>query len=128
MNTPAFFIKWLPKHPEVTRTPNQVFSFAKDFGTMVLQLIQTKTIAALGTVTPGSTTLQYHFEPMIHHDLTGNPTTIIGDSSNKQGEFSLVKVHIASFRLFPYLGPERITPFHPTVTSSQKNFSMTQLI
>jgi hypothetical protein len=44
---------------------------------------------------------------MIHHDLTGNPTTIIGNSSNKQGEFSLVKVNIASFRLFPYLGPKR---------------------
>jgi hypothetical protein len=57
-------------------------------------------------VTPGFTTLQYLFELMIHHDLTGNPTTIIGNSSNKQGEFSLVKVDIASFRLFPYLGPK----------------------
>jgi hypothetical protein len=46
------------------------------------------------------------FDLMIHHDLTGNPTTIIGNSSNKQGEFILVKVDIASFRLFPYLGPE----------------------
>jgi hypothetical protein len=63
---------------------------------MVLKLIQTKTI----------TTLQYLFNPMIHHDLIGNPTTIIGNSSNKQGEFSLVKVDIASFHLFPYLGPE----------------------
>jgi hypothetical protein len=44
---------------------------------------------------------------MSHHDLTGNPATIIRNSSNKQGEFSLVKVDIASFRLFPYLGPER---------------------
>jgi hypothetical protein len=44
---------------------------------------------------------------MIHHDLTGNPTTIIGNSSNKQGGFSLLKVDIASFRLFPYLGHER---------------------
>jgi hypothetical protein len=40
---------------------------------------------------------------MFHHDLTENPTTIIGNSSNKQGEFSLVKVDIASFRLFPYV-------------------------
>ncbi len=52
MNTPSFFIKSLPKLPEVKGTPEQVFSFAKDFGTMVLKLIQTKTIAALGTVTP----------------------------------------------------------------------------
>ncbi len=44
---------------------------------------------------------------MIHHDLTGNPTTIIGDSSNKQGEFSLVKINIASSHLFPYIVPKR---------------------
>jgi hypothetical protein len=106
MNIPSFFMESLPKRPEVTGAFYQVFSFAKDFGTMVLKLIQTKTIAALGTVTPGSTTLQYLFDPMIHHDLTGNLTTIISNSSNKQGEFSLVKVDIRSFRLFPYLGPE----------------------
>jgi hypothetical protein len=106
MNTPSFFTESLPKCPEVTGTPNQVFFFAKDFGTMVLKLIQTNTIAALGTVTPGSTTLQYLSDPMIHHDLTGNSTTIIGNSSNKQGEFSLMKVDTASFCLFPYLDPE----------------------
>jgi hypothetical protein len=107
MNTPSFFTKLLPKGPEVLGTPDQVFAFAKDFGSMVLKLIQTKTIEALGMVTPGSTTLQYLFDPMIHHDLTGNLTTIIRNSSNKQGEFSLMKVNIASFCLFPYLGPKR---------------------
>ncbi len=82
----------------------------------------------MGTVTPGSTTLQYLFDPMIHHDLTGNPTTIISNSSNKQREFSLVNVNIESFCLFPYLGPKRTFDIlYPTVTSSQKNFSMTQL-
>jgi hypothetical protein len=133
MNTPSFFTKLLPKHPEVTRTPNQVFFFAEDFGTMVLKLIQTKTITALGTVTPGSTTLQYLFDLMIHHDLTGNLTTIIGNSSNKQGEFSLVKVDIASFRLFPHLGPNRtfntllphgdkLTEENPNDTTDLKSF------
>jgi hypothetical protein len=101
-----FFTKLLPKHPEVTGTLNQVFSFAEDFGTTVLKLSQTKTITALGTVTPGSTMFQYLFNPMIHHDLAENPTTIIGSSSNKQGGLSLVKVDIASIRLFPYVGPE----------------------
>jgi hypothetical protein len=48
MSTPSFFTELLPKRPEVTGTPNQVFSFAEDFGTMVLKLIQTKTIANLG--------------------------------------------------------------------------------
>ena len=95
---------------------------------MVFKLIQPKTIAALGMVTPGSTTLQYLFDPVIYHDLTGNPT-VIGKFSNKQGEFSLVKVDIASFHLFPTLDLSiPSTPFYPMVTSSQKNFSMTQLI
>ncbi len=85
MNLPSSFTELLPKCPEVTGTPNQVCSFAKDFETMFLKLIQTKTIAALGTVGPGPTTLQYHFDLIIHHDLTGNLTTIIGNSSNKQG-------------------------------------------
>jgi hypothetical protein len=73
---------------------------------MVLKLIQTKTITVLHTVTPGSTTLQYLFNLMIRHDLTGNLTTIISNSSNKQGEFNLMKVNIASFCLCPYLGPK----------------------
>jgi hypothetical protein len=37
---------------------------------MVLKLIQTKTISALGADAPGSTTLQYLFDPMIHHNHT----------------------------------------------------------
>jgi hypothetical protein len=106
MNPPSFFTELFPKHPEVTGIPNQVFFFAEDFGTMVLKLIQTRTIAALGMVTPGPTTLQYLFDPMIHHYMTGNQTTIIGNSSNKQGEFSLVKIDIVSFRLFPYIAPK----------------------
>ncbi len=105
---PSFLLtKFPPKGPEVTGTPNQVFSFAKDFGTMVLKLIQTKSTASLGVVTPGSTTLQYLFDPMFHHGLTDNPITIIGNFSNKQGEFSLVKINIASFCLFPYIVPKR---------------------
>jgi hypothetical protein len=79
---------------------------------MILKLIQTKTIAALGTVIPGSTTLQYIFNPMIHHDLTGNPSTTIGNSSNKQGESSLKRVDIASFCLFPYVVPKHTFNTH----------------
>jgi hypothetical protein len=94
MNLPSFFTELLPKRSEVTGTSNQVFSFTKDFGTMFLKLIK-KNIAALGTVTPGPTTLQYLFDLIIHHDLTGNLTTIIGNFSNKQGEFSLVKINVA---------------------------------
>jgi hypothetical protein len=43
---------------------------------------------------------------MIHHDISGVPATIIDNSSNKKGEFSLIKIKIASFQLFPYIAPK----------------------
>jgi hypothetical protein len=57
MNTSSFLTELLPKCPEFTGAPNQAFSFAEDFGKAIQKLIQTKTIAALGMITPGSTTL-----------------------------------------------------------------------
>jgi hypothetical protein len=44
---------------------------------------------------------------MIPHDLSVVATTIIGNSSNKKGEFSLIKIKIASFKLFPYIAPRK---------------------
>jgi hypothetical protein len=117
MNTSSFFTKLLPKHPDVTRAPNQTFSFAEDFGKAVRKLIQTKAITALGMVTPGSTTLQYLFDQMIHHDLSRVPTTIICDPSNKKGKFNLIKIEIAFFHLFPYIAPKR--SFDPLLAHSQ---------
>ncbi len=93
----------IPKHPEVTGTPEQAFSFIGDFTNAVGKLVQTKTISALATVTPGSTILQYLVNPQIHYDLTGTPTTIIGNASNKKGEFCLTKIDLKSIRLFPYI-------------------------
>ena len=68
-----------------------------------MKLIQTKTISAHGTVTPGSTTLQYLVNPQIHCNLTSTPTTIIGNAYNKRGEFCLAKIDLESIRLFPYI-------------------------
>ena len=68
-----------------------------------MKLVQTKTTSALGTVTPGLSTLQYLVAPQIHYDLTGTPTTIIGNASNKQGESCLAKIELKSICLFPYI-------------------------
>ena len=65
-----------------------------------MKLIQTKSISALGTFTPGSTTLQYLINPQIHCELIGTPPTIIGNASNKRGEFCLAKRDLKSIRLF----------------------------
>ena len=35
--------------------------------------------------------------------MSGTPLAIVGNSSNKKGKFSLIKVDIASFRLFPFI-------------------------
>jgi hypothetical protein len=117
MNTSSFSTESLPKRHEIFRVPNQAFSFADDFRKAIQKLIQTKATAALCTVTPGSTTLQYLFDLMIHHNLSGVPTTIIGNSSNKKGEFSLVKIKIASFQLVPYIAPKQ--NFDPLLAHGQ---------
>ena len=63
MPNPDFFTKSIPKRPEVTGTPEQAFYFIGDFTNAVVKLVQTKTISALATVTPGLTTLQYLITP-----------------------------------------------------------------
>jgi hypothetical protein len=91
---------------------NRYFLLLKTLKRPSKKLIQTKTIAALSTVTSGSTFLHYLFDPMIHHSLSRAPTTIISNYSNKKGEFSLIKIKIASFQLSPTLHPKgTLTPF-----------------
>ena len=87
MSTSDFFTELIPKCPKVTGTPDQIFLFVKDFTKAVVKLVQTKTISAFGTVTPGLTTLQYLVDPQTHYDLMGTPTTIIGNAFKKIGEF-----------------------------------------
>jgi hypothetical protein len=54
---------------------------------------------------------------MIHQDLSGAPTTIIGNSSNKKGKFSLIKIEISSIQLFPYIAPKK--DFDPHLAHGQ---------
>ena len=103
MSNPEFFTESIPRLPEVTGTPEQAFSFVKNFTNAVVKLVQTKTISALATVTPGLTTLQYLINPQIHYSLTGTPTTTIGNASNKKGEFCLAKIDLESILIFPHI-------------------------
>ncbi len=41
--------------------------------------------------------------PQIHFNLAGKPIAFIGNSSNKMGEFSLIKIDVTSIHLFPYI-------------------------
>ena len=47
--------------------------------------------------------IQYLYAPQVHYDLSGTPLAIIGNSSNKKGEFNLIKIDMASFRLFAFV-------------------------
>ena len=77
--------------------------FAKDFTKVIVKLVQTKTISAFGTVISGLTTLQILIEHQIHYNLMGTPTTIIGNTSNKQRAFCLAKIELKYIGLFPYI-------------------------
>ena len=68
--------------------------------------IKAKTIAAIGTVAPGSSIVQYLYAPKIHHDLGGEPKLIVGNASNKLGEFSCIYIPVASLRLFAFVAEE----------------------
>jgi hypothetical protein len=45
------------------------------------------------------------------------PTIISGNSSNKKGEFSLVKIEMAFFQFFPYITPKK--DFDPILAHGQ---------
>jgi hypothetical protein len=46
---------------------------------------------------------QFLYAPQIHFNLAGNPIAFIGNSSNKMGEFSLIKIDVTSICLFHYI-------------------------
>jgi hypothetical protein len=100
--TETTYVTSFPKRNDITGAPDQVFKFA-NFLDYLTGGIRAKTIAAIGTINPGSLCIQYLFAHQIHYDLSGTPITFIGNSSNKKGEFSMVKVNIESIRVFAYI-------------------------
>jgi hypothetical protein len=65
--------------------------------------IRGNTIAAIRTINPGTLCIQYLHAPQIHYNLSCKPIVFIGNSSNKEEEFSLIKIDITSIHLFPYI-------------------------
>jgi hypothetical protein len=65
--------------------------------------IKANTISAIGIVNPGSLCTQYLYAPQIYFNLSGNPISFTGNSSNKKGQFSLIKINVTSICLFPYI-------------------------
>jgi hypothetical protein len=91
-----------PKRPDIMGAPDQVFQF-NNFLEHLIGGIKANTISAIGTINPGSLCTQYLYAPQIHFNLAGKPIAFIGNSSNKMGKFSLIKIDITSICLFPYI-------------------------
>jgi hypothetical protein len=59
---------------------------------------------AIGTINLRSLCIKYLYSRhQIQYNLSGKPITIIGNSSNKEEEFSLIKINVTSIHLFPYV-------------------------
>ncbi len=91
-----------PKRPDITGAPDQVFKL-DNFLDHLIGGIKANTIFAIKTINPGSLCTQFCYAPQIHFNLAGEPIAIIGNSSNKMGEFSLIKIDVTSIHLFPYI-------------------------
>jgi hypothetical protein len=92
----------IPKKPDITGAPNQVFKF-NNLLDQLIGSIKGNTIAAIGTINPGSLCIQSLEAPQIHYDLSGQPITFIRNSSNKEGEVSLIKINVTFICLFLYV-------------------------
>jgi hypothetical protein len=100
--TKTIYVTSFPKRNNITGAPDQVFKF-DNFLDYLTGGIRAKTIAAIGTINPGSLCIQYLFAPQIHYYLSSTPIAFIGNSSNKKGKFSMIKVNIKSIRVFVYI-------------------------
>jgi hypothetical protein len=75
--------------------------------------IKANTIQAIGTINPGSLCLQCLFAPQIHYDLSGEPIAFIGNSSNKKGKFTMIRINVESIRAFVYIKNKATSDTNP---------------
>ena len=85
-STPAYYTDMFPKRGDISGSNNQAFGKGEDALSYLVGGIKAKTITAIGTLAPGTSTVQYLFAPKIHHDLGGAPKLTAGNASNKLGQ------------------------------------------
>ncbi len=91
-----------PKRPDIMGAPNQVFKF-NNFLDYLIGGIKANTISAIGTINLGSLCTQYLYAPRSISVWLCKLIAFIGNSSNKMGEFSLIKIDVRSICLFLYI-------------------------
>ena len=97
-SSPTSYANLKPKRDDITGSNDQAFGKGEEVLAYVIRGIKAKTIAAIGTCALGSSIVQYLYAPRIHHDLGGEPKLIVGNASNKLGEFSCVYITFASVK------------------------------
>jgi hypothetical protein len=101
--SPALIYKnSIPKRPDIMGAPDQVFKFDNFLDCLIVG-IRGNTVVAVGTINPGLLCIEYLYAPQIHYNLSGKPIPFIRNLSNKEGEFSLMKINVASICLFPFI-------------------------
>ena len=101
---PTYYTNLYPKRPDVSGSPAQAYNLTPSrYFDHLTGGIAAGTIAAIGTIAPGSSILTYFYAPRIHTDLRGAFIGFVGNSSNKIGEFSCIFVSRDVFGLFPII-------------------------
>jgi hypothetical protein len=104
-STATHFTKSFPKWADITGSPEQAFHMLDNrdnYYKYLLGGISAGTIAALRTIAPGGS-FQYLYVPQIHHNLGGDPISIVSTSSNKIGKFSCAYITLGDFKCFPFV-------------------------
>ena len=118
----AYYTNLYPMRSDVTGTADQAYNLTSSkYFDHIIGGINAGTIAALGTLAPGSSTLTYMYAPRIHTDLSGAVIGFVANSSNKIGEFSCVFAGKEAFGLFPIIntkseivgGPDAVSTVTP---------------
>ena len=96
----TLYTKLLPKRPDISGTKDQAFGHKSKFLNYVVGATSAKTVAAIGMISPRNLMVQYLCGPKIHTDLAGKPLSIVGNTSNKFGKFSLAMIPLLSVKMF----------------------------
>ena len=91
-----------PRRSDVTGATNQVYEM-DDFVTFAIKTIRANNVSAISSVDTNGQFIHIH-APNIHENLQGEPTEIVGNASDVQGEFCMVKIKIEDLKFFPIMG------------------------
>ena len=74
-----------------------------DFVEFAIKTIRANNVSAISSVDTNGQFIHIH-APNIHENLQGEPTEIVGNASDVQGEFCMVKIKIEDLKFFPIMG------------------------